>query len=103
MENMEEFKPFGARLIVKVDETKQEERGGIIIPDSSEKKALCGEVVVLGHGKLDSNNDIIPYEAKVGERIVFQEYSGEQFKYKRSTYLVLEEDEILGILEAVNG
>ena len=90
--------PLHDRVIVRRIEEGEQVRGGIIIPDSAKEKPQEAEVVAVGTGKRLENGTVIPLEVKEGDRILFGKYSGTEIKVDDNEYLILREDEILGIL-----
>lgn len=93
------LRPLYDRLVVKRIEEKEQMQGGIIIPDSAKEKPQEGEVIAAGKGKRLEDGKIIPLEVKVGDRILFGKYSGNDIKIDGEEYLILREDEVLGIIE----
>jgi chaperonin GroES len=93
-------RPLHDRVLIKRVEEQETVRGGIIIPDSAKEKPQEGEVVAVGTGKRLENGQVIPLEVKEGDRILFGKYSGTEIKVDDTDYLILREDEILGILSA---
>ena len=91
-------RPLHDRVLIKRVEEQETVRGGIIIPDSAKEKPQEGEVVAVGTGKRLENGQVIPLEVKEGDRILFGKYSGTEIKVDDIDYLILREDEILGIL-----
>jgi chaperonin GroES len=91
-------RPLHDRVLIKRVEEQETVRGGIIIPDSAKEKPQEGEVVAVGTGKRLENGTVIPLEVKEGDRILFGKYSGTEIKVDDIDYLILREDEILGIL-----
>jgi chaperonin GroES len=91
-------RPLHDRVLIKRVEEQETVRGGIIIPDSAKEKPQEGEVVGVGTGKRLENGQVIPLEVKEGDRILFGKYSGTEIKVDDIDYLILREDEILGIL-----
>ena len=85
-------------LVTRLDEGEQK-MGGIIIPDSAKEKPQQAEVKAVGNGKLLDNGERVAPEVKPGDRILFGKYSGSEIKIEGSEYLILKEDEILGVLE----
>jgi chaperonin GroES len=85
--------------MVKRLEEGEQKRGGIIIPDTAKEKPQQAEVCAVGNGKLLENGQRVPPEVKPGDRILFGKYSGADIKIDGQEYLILREDEILGILE----
>ena len=92
------IRPLHDRVVIKRIEEQETVRGGIIIPDSAKEKSQEGEVVAVGAGKMLENGSIVPLEVKEGDRILFGKYSGTEIKLKNQDYLILREDEIVGIL-----
>jgi len=85
--------------MVKRLEEQEQMRGGIIIPDSAKEKPQQASVVAVGNGKMLENGKRVPVEVKAGDRILFGKYSGSEIKIEGQEYLILKEDEILGVLE----
>jgi chaperonin GroES len=75
-------------------------KGGIIIPDTAKEKPQEGEVIAVGGGKKTEEGKVIPLDVKAGDRILFGKYSGTEIKIDDVEYLIIREDEVLGILEA---
>jgi chaperonin GroES len=92
-------RPLHDRLIVKRVEEKESIKGGIIIPDSAKEKPQEGEVIAAGNGKQTEDGKIIPLDVKAGDRILFGKYSGTEIKVDDQDYLILREDEVLGVIE----
>lgn len=91
------IKPLGDRIIVKPIE-RETMKGGIIIPDTAKEKPMEGEVLAVGAGKLDDKGGRIAMDVKVGDRVLYGKYSGTEVKLDDETYLIIHQDEILGIL-----
>lgn len=91
------IKPLGDRLIVKPIE-RETMKGGIIIPDTAKEKPMEGEVLVAGPGKLDDKGNRMPMDVKKGDKVLYGKYSGTEIKLDDETYLIIHQDEILGIL-----
>jgi chaperonin GroES len=92
-------RPLHDRLIVKRVEEKEMIKGGIIIPDSAKEKPQEGEVIAAGNGKKTEEGKVIPLDVKAGDRILFGKYSGTEIKVDDTDYLILREDEVLGVIE----
>ncbi|MDE3169082.1 MAG: co-chaperone GroES [Acidobacteriota bacterium] len=92
--------PLHDRVLVRRLEEKETVKGGIIIPDSAKEKPQEGEVVAVGAGKLNDKGDRIQLDVKVGDRILFGKYSGNDIKIDDEEFLILKEDEILAKLGA---
>ena len=92
-------KPLGDRVLVRPLEAKEQRRGGIIIPDTAKEKPQEGEVVATGKGKVTDEGKTLPMDVKAGDRILFGKYSGTEIKIDDTDYLIMHQDDLLGILE----
>jgi len=92
------LRPLHDRVLVRRLEEKEAVRGGIIIPDSAKEKPQQAEVVAVGSGKLTDDGQRLAPDVKAGDRILFGKYSGSDIKIQGEEYLILREDEILGVL-----
>ena len=90
--------PLYDRVLVKRVETKEQAKGGIIIPDTAKEKPQEGEVIAVGEGRIDDKGSRIKPAVKKGDRVLFGKYSGTEFKLDEIDHLILKEDEILGIV-----
>ena len=93
-------RPLHDRILIKRIEEKESIKGGIIIPDSAKEKPQEGQVIAVGNGKKTEEGKVISLDVKAGDRILFGKYSGAEIKLDDQEYLILREDEVLGILEA---
>ena len=93
-------RPLHDRILIKRIEEKESIKGGIIIPDSAKEKPQEGQVIAVGNGKKNEDGKVVPLDVKAGDRILFGKYSGTEIKLDDQEYLILREDEVLGILEA---
>ncbi len=93
------LRPLHDRVVIKRLEEAETKRGGIIIPDTAKEKPQQGEVQAVGSGKLLETGDRMAPQVKAGDRILFGKYSGSEVKLDGEDYLILKEDEILGVLE----
>jgi chaperonin GroES len=93
------LRPLHDRVVIKRVEEAETKKGGIIIPDTAKEKPQHGEVKAVGSGKLLENGERMPPDIKAGDRILFGKYSGAEVKIDGEEYLILKEDEILGVLE----
>ena len=93
------LRPLGDRVLVKAIEKKDEVRSGLIIPDTAKEKPQQAEVCAVGNGKLLESGERVALDVKAGDRILFGKYSGSDIKVDGQEYLILKEDEILGVLE----
>ncbi len=94
-----QIRPLYDRIVVKRIEEKETKVGGLFIPDSAKEKPQEGEVVAVGQGKRTEDGKLIPLDVKAGDRILFGKYSGSDIKIDGEEYLIMREDEVLGILE----
>jgi len=93
------LKPLGDRVLVKALEAKEVKKGGIIIPDTAKEKPQEGEVIAVGPGKIDDNGKKIAMDVKAGDKILFGKYSGTEIKLNDVEYLIMHQDDIMGIVE----
>ena len=91
-------KPLQDRILVKRVEEKETVKGGIIIPDTAKEKPQEGTVIAVGAGKLDENGKRIPLEVKVGDKVLFGKYAGNEIKIDDVEHVIRREDDILGII-----
>ena len=93
------LRPLQDRILVQRMEEETTTKGGIIIPDTAKEKPAEGKVVSVGNGKIGDDGKRIPLEIKKGDRILFGKYSGNEVKIESEEYLIMREDDILGIIE----
>jgi chaperonin GroES len=94
-----ELRPLHDRIVIKRLDEGETMRGGIIIPDTAKEKPQQGSVIAVGNGKLLETGERMAPEVKAGDRILFAKYSGAEVKLGGEEYLILKEDEILGVVE----
>ena len=92
------LRPLHDRIIVKRLEEERKTAGGIVIPDTAAEKPSMGEVVAAGPGKTYHNGKLVPMGVKVGEKILFGKYSGQEFKLEGADYLHMREDDVIGVV-----
>jgi chaperonin GroES len=92
------IKPLGDRVLVKSIEEAEQVKGGIIIPDSAKEKPQEAEVIALGTGKKDDDGKVLPFNVKVGDRVIISKYGGTEVKFDDLKYLLVREDDILGVI-----
>ena len=92
-------KPLHDRILVKRIEEGEQIIGGIIIPDTAKEKPMQGMVAAVGDGKIDDKGKNIPLAVKKGDKILFGKYSGQEIKLDGEEFLIMREDEVLGIIE----
>jgi chaperonin GroES len=94
------IRPLYDRIVVKrIDDETEKTAGGLFIPDSAKEKPQQGEVVSVGQGKRNDEGKLIPLDVKAGDRILFGKYSGSDIKLDGNEYLIMREDEVLGVLD----
>jgi chaperonin GroES len=93
------LKPLQDRILVQRIEEEKTTKGGIIIPDTAKEKPAEGKVVAVGNGKVGEDGKRIALEIKKGDRILFGKYAGTEVKIEGEEYLILREDDVLGIIE----
>ncbi|GJM05306.1 MAG: 10 kDa chaperonin [marine bacterium B5-7] len=93
------IRPLHDRVIVKRVEEEKTSQGGIIIPDSATEKPVEGEVIAVGNGKLLDNGELRALDLKKGDKVLFGKYSGTEVKVSGDDFLVLREDDIMGVIE----
>ena len=93
------LKPLGDRVLVEPVEEKETKKGGIIIPETAKEKPTEGIVRALGTGKTDDNGKKVPFEVKVGDRVLVSKYGGTEIKLDGKEYKILNADDILGVID----
>jgi chaperonin GroES len=96
---MKAIRPLYDRIVVKRIEEQETHRNGIIIPDSAKEKPQEGEVIAVGHGKRLEDGTLVALDVKVGDRILFGKYSGNEIKLDGTEYIIMREDDVLGVLD----
>ncbi len=91
--------PLHDRIVVRRIEEGETTRGGIIIPDSAKEKPQEGEVISVGRGKTNDKGETFPLDVKAGDRILFGKYAGTEITIDGDTFLIMREEEVLGMLE----
>ena len=93
------LRPLQDRILVKRVEEEETTKGGIIIPDSAKEKPAEGVITSVGKGKIADDGKLIPLEVKKGDRILFGKYGGTEVKIDGEEYLIMREDDVLGVIE----
>jgi chaperonin GroES len=96
---MIKLRPLHDRVLVKRLEEKEVKKGGIIIPDTAKEKPQEGEIMAVGPGKVTEDGKLQPMSVKVGDKILFGKWSGSEVKLDDEEYLIMKEDDILGVLQ----
>ncbi len=94
------IRPLNDRILVKRLEEEEKTAGGIIIPDSAKEKPAEGEIVAVGPGKLSDAGERVAMDVAVGNRVLFSKYGGTDVKLDGEDFLIMREDDILGVIEA---
>ena len=93
------IRPLNDRILVKRLEEEEKTAGGIIIPDSAKEKPAEGEIVAVGPGKLSDTGERVAMDVAVGDRVLFSKYGGTDVKLDGEDFLIMREDDILGVIE----
>ncbi len=93
------LRPLQDRIIVKRVEEETKTAGGIFIPETAKEKPQQGEIIAVGKGKANEDGKLLPLDVKVGDKVLFGKYSGTEIKLDGIDYLIMREDDILGVLE----
>ncbi|HWH46250.1 MAG TPA: co-chaperone GroES [Burkholderiales bacterium] len=94
------IRPLSDRILVKRLEEERKTASGIVIPDTAAEKPDQGEVIAVGNGKILEDGKVRPLEVKKGDKILFGKYSGQTVKVKGEEWLVIREEDVMGVLEA---
>jgi chaperonin GroES len=92
-------RPLHDRTIVQRLEEGEQHIGGIIIPDTAKEKPQRGKVIAAGNGKAKDDGTLVPLDVKAGDRILFGKYAGQEIKLDGEEYLIMKEDDVLGVIE----
>ena len=92
------IQPLGDRVLVEPLNEGEIKKGGIIIPDTAKEKPTEGKVIAIGTGKLDDNGKKIPFNVKVGDKVLMPKYGGTEVKFDGKEYQIMREEDILGII-----
>ena len=93
------LQPLGDRVLVEPMEAEDKTEGGIYIPDTAKEKQQKGRIVAVGKGRLQDDGKIVPLEVKVEDKVIYGRYSGTEIKIQGTDYLILKEEDILGIIK----
>jgi len=94
------FRPLYDRILVERVESEEVTKGGIILPDTAKEKPQQGKIIAVGSCKRTEDGKIIPLELKAGDTILFGKYSGSEIKIEGTEYLIMKEDDVLGLVES---
>ena len=93
------IKPLGERIVIKVLESEEKTKSGIVLPDTAKEKPQMGEVLAVGSGKTLENGQKVPMELKVGDKVLFAKYAGTEVKLDGKEYIVLKESDVLAVID----
>ena len=93
------FRPLYDRILVERVESEEVTKGGIILPDTAKEKPQQGKVIAVGQGRRTDDGKVVPLEVKEGDTILFGKYSGSEIKIEGNEYLIMKEDDVLGLVE----
>lgn len=93
------IRPLGDRVLVQPIEDNEVEKGGIIIPDTAKEKPQEGKVIAVGTGKRDEQGKLLPFNVKAGDKVLMPKYGGTEIKLDDHDYVIIREEDILGVLE----
>lgn len=93
-------RPLHDRIIVERIEEGEQQVGGIIIPDTAKEKPQQGKVIAVGKGKVKDDGTVTPLDVQAGDTVLFGKYSGQEIKLEGDEFLIMREDEILGVIES---
>ena len=96
------IRPLGDRLVVERIEQDTKTAGGIIIPDTAKEKPKQGKVIAVGAGKKDKDGKRLPINVEVGDIVLFTQWAGNEVKIEGTEYLILQEENVLGVIESGN-
>ena len=94
------IRPLHDRIVIRRMDEERTTTGGIVLPDTATEKPIQGEVVAIGKGKRLETGDISPPDVQVGDRVLFGKYSGTEVKIDGKDFVVMREDDIMGVIEA---
>jgi chaperonin GroES len=92
-------RPLHDRLIVQRIEEGEQKVGGIIIPDTAKEKPQQGKVIAVGKGRIEKDGKVTPLDVKAGDTVLFGKYAGQEIKVDGNEYLIIREEEVLGVIE----
>jgi chaperonin GroES len=92
------IKPLGERIVLKILESEERTKSGIVLPDTAKEKPQMGKVIAVGPGKILDNGQRVPLDVKTGDKVLFAKYAGTEVKLDEEEYMVLKENDILAIV-----
>ena len=95
----QKIQPLGDRVLVEPLEAEEKTSGGIVIPDTAKEKQQKGKVIAVGKGRINEDGKLTPLEVKVNDQVLFGRYAGTEIKVGAGDYLIIKEEDILGIIK----
>ena len=92
-------RPLHDRIIIERIDEGEQKVGGIIIPDTAKEKPMQGKVIAVGKGRVEKDGKVTPLDVKAGDVVLFGKYAGQEIKIDGSEYLIIREEEVLGVIE----
>ncbi len=92
------FRPLQDRILVERVEEVKKTKGGIIIPDTAKEKPAEGKIIAMGNGRVADDGKVIPMDVKVGDTVLFGKYGGTEVKFDGVDYLIMRQDDVLGVV-----
>ncbi len=96
------IRPLRDRVVVKRLEEQEQRVGGIIIPDTAKEKPQQGKVMAVGNGRINEEGKVLPLDVKAGDTVLFGKYAGTEIKLEGEEFLILREEEVLGVIEGAH-
>lgn len=93
------FRPLFDRILIRRIESQERSPGGLFLPESAKEKPLQGEVLAVGNGSRNDRGELRPLDVKVGDRILFGKYAGDEIKIKGEEFLILREEDVLAVMD----
>lgn len=100
MAKVPKIRPLGQNVLVRRLEAEEKTKGGIVLPDTAKEKPKEGEVLAIGEGEITKDGKRKEFQVKRGDRVIFSSYAGTEIKIEGEEYLIISEDDILGVVEA---
>ena len=92
-------RPLNDKILIKRLEAEEKTKGGIVLPDTAKEKPKEGKIIAMGDGKISDKGERLPFQVKVGDRVIFTSYAGTEIKIQGSEYMVMTEEDILAVVE----
>ena len=96
---MAKLRPLGDKILIKRVEAETKTKSGIVLPDSAKEKPQQGKIIAAGKGRIEKDGKVTPLDVKAGDTILFGKYAGQEIKIDGNDYLIMREEEVLGVIE----